>query len=163
MYTYFYNLDQEPFNPKLTLPFLYLGEPHKEVLATLTYAVQERKGFILLTGEQGTGKTAMIQALAKNLDPTYLYVYLSNPANLSPKELLVRVSGRLGFKSEFRSKGTYLAHFQSFLEKLFQHQQTVLLLVDDAHELSFDLMEEIRLLSNIETADHKLITVVLVG
>ncbi|HUT69476.1 MAG TPA: AAA family ATPase [Desulfatiglandales bacterium] len=163
MYTHFYNLNQEPFNPKLTARFLYLGEPHKEALATLTYAVQERKGFILLTGEQGTGKTAMVQALVKNLDSSYQYIYLPNPANLSPKELLLRISTRLGFRSEFRSKGTFLAHFQSFLEKLFQHQQTVLLLVDDAHELSFDLMEEIRLLSNIETADHKLITVVLVG
>ena len=163
MYTHFYNLDQEPFNSKLTARFLYLGEPHREALATLTYAVQERKAFILLTGEQGTGKTAMVQALVKNRDSSYQYIYLSNPANLSPKELLLRISTRLGFRSEFRSKGTFLAHFQSFLEKLFQHQQTVLLLVDDAHQLSFDLMEEIRLLSNIETADHKLITVVLVG
>jgi type II secretory pathway predicted ATPase ExeA/phage tail protein X len=163
MYTHFYNLTQEPFNPKLTVPFLYLGEPHKEALATLAYGVQERKGFILLIGEKGTGKTAMIQALVKNLDSPYQYIYIPNPGSLSPKELLMRISRRLGFKSEFSSKGTFLAHFQSLLEKLFQYQQTVLLIIDDAHELSFDLMEEIRLLSNIETVDHKLITVVLVG
>jgi type II secretory pathway predicted ATPase ExeA len=163
MYTHFYNLTREPFNPKLTVPFLYLGEPHKEALAALIYAVQERKGFILLTGEKGTGKTAMLQALARNLDSSYQYIYLSNPGGLSPQELLLRISMRLGFRSDFRSKGTFLAHFQSILEKLFQHQQNVLLLIDDAHELSFDLMEEIRLLSNIETAEHKLITIVLVG
>jgi general secretion pathway protein A len=163
MYTHFYNLTREPFNPKLTVPFLYLGEPHKEALAALTYTVRERKGFILLTGEKGTGKTAMIQALVRNLDSSYHYIYLPSPGSMSPKQLLLRISMRLGFRSEFRSKGTFLAHFQSLLEKLFQYQQTVLLLVDDAHELSFDLMEEIRLLSNIETTDHKLITVALVG
>jgi len=163
MYTHFYNLTREPFSPKLTVPFLYLGEPHKEALATLAYGVQENKGFILLIGEKGTGKTAMIQALVKNLDPSYQYIYIPNPGSLSPKELLMRISRRLGFRSEFSSKGTFLAHFQSLLEKLFQYQQTVLLIIDDAHELSFDLMEEIRLLSNIETTDHKLITVVLVG
>ena len=163
MYTHFYNLTREPFSPKLTAPFLYLGEPHKEALATLTYAVQERKGFILLIGDEGTGKTAMLQAMVKNLDSLHQYIYFSNPSRLTPKEFLFRVGIGLGFKSEFRSKGTFLAHFQSVLEKLFRYQQSVLLLVDNAHELSFDLMEEIRLLSNMETANQKLITVVLVG
>ena len=82
MYTQFYNLNRKPFSPKLTVPFLYLGEPHKEALAALTYAVRERKGFTLLTGEKGTGKTAMIQALVKNLDSSYHYIYLPSPGSI---------------------------------------------------------------------------------
>jgi len=163
MYTNFYNLTRQPFSPKLTMPFLYLREPHKEALATLAYAVQERKGFILVTGDEGTGKTAMLQAMVKNLDSLHQYIYFSNPSRLTPEQFLFRVGIGLGFRSEFKSKGTFLAHFQSLLEKLFRYQQSVLLLVDDAHELSFDLMEEIRLLSNMETANQNLITVVLVG
>ena len=79
MYTEFYKLKEKPFNLSPSSRFLYLGEIHKEALAFLTYGVVERKGFTLLTGEVGTGKTTMIQALLANIDDDVEYVYLSNP------------------------------------------------------------------------------------
>ena len=79
MYTDFYNFKEKPFNLTPSSRFLYLGDVHKEALALLTYGVVERKGFILLTGEVGAGKTTMIHALLEGLDTNIQYVYLSNP------------------------------------------------------------------------------------
>ena len=162
MYTEFYNLKEKPFNLTPSPRFLYLGETHKEALSLLTYGVMERKGFVLLTGEVGTGKTTIVQALLKNLDSSIKCVYLSNPT-LSAKDFLFYVASGLGLKTQFSSKGPLLVQFEDFLRRLFQHQKNVLLIVDEAQRLSFRLLEEIRLLSNIQTADRKLINIFLVG
>jgi general secretion pathway protein A len=87
MYTDFYNFKEKPFNLTPSSRFLYLGDVHKEALALLTYSVMERKGFVLLTGEVGAGKTTMIHALLKGLDKNTQYVYLSNPL-FSVKEFI---------------------------------------------------------------------------
>ncbi len=162
MYTDFYNLKEKPFNLTPSPRFLYLGETHKEALSLLSYGVVERKGFVLLTGEVGTGKTTIVQALLKNLESSVKYVYLSNPT-LSAKDFLFYVASGLGIRTPFNSKGPFLVQFEDFLKKFFQHQRNVLLIVDEAQKLSFELLEEIRLLSNMETADEKLINIFLVG
>ncbi|TET58655.1 DUF2075 domain-containing protein [Candidatus Aerophobetes bacterium] len=162
MYTDFYNLKEKPFNLTPSPRFLYLGETHKEALALVTYGVMERKGFILLTGEVGTGKTTIVQTLLKNLDSSVKSVYLSNPT-LSPEDFLSYVASGLGLKTQFNSKGSFLVQFEDFLQKFLQHQQNVLLIVDEAQKLSLELLEEVRLLSNMETADEKLINIFLVG
>jgi len=162
MYTSFYNLKEKPFNLTPSPRFLYLGETHKEALSLLTYGVMERKGFVLLTGEVGTGKTTIVQTLLENLDSSIKYVSLSNPT-LSAKEFLFYVASGLGLKTQFESKGSFLIHFENFLQTLLQQQQNVLLIVDEAQKLSLTLLEEIRLLSNMETADDKLINIFLVG
>jgi general secretion pathway protein A len=162
MYTDFYNLKEKPFNLTPSPRFLYLGETHKEALSLLTYGVMERKGFVLLTGEVGTGKTTILQTLLKNLDSSVKYVYLSNPT-LSAKDFLFYVASGLGLRTQFSSKGTFLIQVEDFLRKSFQHRQNALLFVDEAQKLSFELLEEIRLLSNIETTDKKLINIFLVG
>ena len=162
MYTDFYNLKEKPFNLTPSPRFLYLGETHKEALALVTYGVMERKGFILLTGEVGTGKTTIVQTLLKNLDSSVKSVYLSNPT-LSPEDFLSYVASGLGLKTQFNSKGSFLVQFEDFLQKSLQHQQNVLLIVDEAQKLSLELLEEVRLLSNMETADEKLINIFLVG
>ena len=87
MYTEFYGLKEKPFNLTPSPRFLYLGETHKEALALLTYGVVERKGFILLTGEVGTGKTTMVRALLANLDKSVQYVHISNPL-LNPQDFM---------------------------------------------------------------------------
>ncbi|RLB14326.1 MAG: type II secretory pathway protein, partial [Deltaproteobacteria bacterium] len=156
MYTSFYNLKEKPFNLTPSPRFLYLGETHKEALALLTYGVMERKGFILLTGEVGTGKTTVVQTLLGDLDSSVKYVSLSNPT-LSAKDFLFYVASGLGLKTKFESKGSFLIHFENFLQTLLHQQQNVLLIVDEAQKLSLTLLEEIRLLSNMETADEKLI------
>ncbi len=162
MYTSFYNIKEKPFNLTPSPRFLYLGETHKEALSLLTYGIMERKGFVLLTGEVGTGKTTIVQTLLENLDSSVKYVSISNPT-LPPKDFLFYVASGLGLKTQFESKGTFLVHFEDFLQTLLHQQQNVLLIVDEAQRLSLTLLEEIRLLSNMETADDKLINIFLVG
>lgn len=163
MYTEFYGLKEKPFNLTPSPRFVYMSEGHKEAMALLTYGVTERKGFILLTGEVGTGKTTMIHNLIDNLDTGVEYVYLVNPL-LSPQEFI----DYLAFSSfkkrvHFRSKADFLLEFEDFLQTCFHHQKIFILIIDEAHKLSYDLLEEIRLLSNMEYAEEKLINIFLVG
>jgi type II secretory pathway predicted ATPase ExeA/phage tail protein X len=163
MYEQFYNLREKPFNLTPSTRFLYLGEKHKEALAMLKYGVMERKGFILLTGEVGTGKTTMVRALLDGLDNSVRYVHLSNPL-LSQKDFMSYIAFS-AFKKwvHFKSKAQFLATFESFLEMCLERELNFNLIIDEAHKLSFDLLEEIRLLSNMETGDEKLINIFLVG
>jgi type II secretory pathway predicted ATPase ExeA len=162
VYTSFYNLKEKPFNLTPSPRFLYLGETHKEALSLLTYGIMERKGFVLLTGEVGTGKTTIVQTLLSNLDSSVKYVSLTNPT-LSAKDFLFYVASGFGLKTQFESKGSFLLDFEGFLQTLLHQQQNVLLIVDEAQKLSLSVLEEIRLLSNMETADDKLINIFLVG
>jgi len=163
MYTEFYGLKEKPFNLTPSPRFVYMSEGHKEAMALLTYGVTERKGFILLTGEVGTGKTTMIHSLINNLDNGVEYVYLVNPI-LTPQEFI----DYLAFSSfkkriHFKSKADFLLEFEDFLKICFQQQKIFILIIDEAHKLSFELLEEIRLLSNMEFAEEKLINIFLVG
>jgi type II secretory pathway predicted ATPase ExeA/phage tail protein X len=129
----------------------------------LTYGVLERKGFILLTGEVGSGKTTIVQALLKSLDKNITTVYLSNPA-LSPIDF-INYLGRVALKRDehFKSKADFLLEFEEFLRHSLQHQKSFVLIIDEAQKLSYSLLEEIRLLSNMESAEEKLINIFLVG
>ena len=163
MYRNFYNLHEKPFDLTPSPRFLYLGESHKEALALLTYGVVERKGFILLTGEVGTGKTTMVQALMSNLDDSVQYISISNPL-LSPEDFIDYLSfSAFKNRAHFKSKTAFLFEFEEFLRKCLNQQKNVILIIDEAHRLSFDLLEEIRLLSNMELADEKLINIFLIG
>jgi general secretion pathway protein A len=163
MYESFYNLAEKPFDLTHSSRYLYLGEGHKEALAMLTYGVIERKGFVLLTGEVGTGKTTILHALLSELDKSVQCVHMANPL-LSPKEFMNYLTLSV-FKNRiaFKSKAEFLLAFEAFLTRCSQQQRSFLLLVDEAHKLSYDLLEEIRLLSNMETAEEKLINIFLVG
>jgi len=163
VYTDFYNLQEKPFNLTPSPRFLYLGEAHKEALNLLIYGVMERKGFILLTGEIGTGKTTMVQALLSRLDGSVHCIHISNPL-LTSQDFM----DYLGFsafkrKVQFTSKADFLVEFEQFLRECLLHQRNVILIIDEAHKLSFELLEEIRLLSNLETSDEKLINIFLIG
>ncbi|MBW2302655.1 MAG: AAA family ATPase, partial [Deltaproteobacteria bacterium] len=146
MYTEYYGLKEKPFNLNPSARYLYLGESHREALALLSYGVHERKGFILLTGEVGTGKTTMVQTLLSELDEDIEYVYLSNPV-LTPHDFLkYLVSSALKKKLQFKSKADFLFEFEDFLKKNYQQQKNFVLIIDEAQKLSFELLEEIRLL-----------------
>jgi len=163
VYRNFYNLNEKPFDLTPSPRFLYLGESHKEALALLTYGVVERKGFILLTGEVGTGKTTMVHALLSNLDDSVQYISISNPL-LSPEDFIDYLSfSAFKNRAHFKSKTAFLFEFEEFLKKCLNQQKNVILIIDEAHRLSFDLLEEIRLLSNMELADQKLINIFLIG
>jgi type II secretory pathway predicted ATPase ExeA/phage tail protein X len=163
VYRNFYNLHEKPFDLTPSPRFLYLGESHKEALALLTYGVVERKGFILLTGEVGTGKTTMVHALLSNLDDSVQYISISNPL-LSPEDFIDYLSfSAFKNRAHFKSKTAFLFEFEKFLRNCLNQQKNVILIIDEAHRLSFDLLEEIRLLSNMELADEKLINIFLIG
>jgi type II secretory pathway predicted ATPase ExeA/phage tail protein X len=163
MYTEFFELSEKPFSLSTSPRFLYLGEKHKEALAVLRYGVMERQGFVLLTGEVGTGKTTMLRALLPSLDKRVKYVHMANPL-LSPREFIsYLILSAFENKIHFRTKSEFLIAFEAFLSKVQQRSMHFLLVIDEAHKLSFDLLEEIRLLSNMETAEEKLISIFLVG
>ena len=163
MYADFYNLKEQPFNLTPSPRFLYLGEVHKEALAVLTYGVVERKGFVLLTGETGTGKSTMVHALLANLDRDVKYVYLPNPL-LSAKDFM-RYLALTAFDKTFKveSKAEFLVAFEHFLRETLQHQKNFVLIIDETQEVSLELLEEVRLLSNMGTPEEKLVNIFLVG
>jgi type II secretory pathway predicted ATPase ExeA/phage tail protein X len=163
VYTEFYNLKEKPFNLNPSPRFLYLGESHREALNLLNYGVMERKGFILLTGEIGTGKTTMVHALLNTIDESVHYIHLSNPL-LSPQEFMDYLAFSVfGKKLHFKSKTDFLLEFEEFLRQCLRDQRNAILIIDEAQKLSFELLEEIRLLSNMETGDEKLLNIFLVG
>ncbi|MDY6838697.1 MAG: AAA family ATPase [Thermodesulfobacteriota bacterium] len=163
MYADFFNLKEQPFHLTPSPRFLYLGEVHKEALAVLTYGVVERKGFVLLTGETGTGKSTMVHALLANLEKGVKYVYLPNPL-LSAEEFM-RYLALTAFDKTFnvKSKAEFLIAFEHFLKETLQHQESFVLIIDEAQEVSLELLEEVRLLSNMGTAEKKLVNIFLVG
>jgi general secretion pathway protein A len=163
MYTEFFELNEKPFELTPSSKFLYLGDIHKEALALLTYGVTEKKGFILLTGEVGTGKTTMVHALLNNLDDTVQYVHLSNPM-VSPKDFLKYLAySVLKRRFQFKTKGDLLIWFENYLKECQQKRVNFVLIIDEAQNLSYELLEEIRLLSNMENGDEKLLNIFLVG
>jgi len=163
LYADFYNLKEQPFNLTLTPRFLYLGEVHKEALAVLTYGVVQRKGFVLLTGETGTGKSTMIHALLANLNHDTRCVYLPNPL-LSAEDFMGYLA-RTAFGETLAvpSKSEFLFAFEHFLKETLEHQKNFVLIIDEAQDASLELLEEIRLLSNMGTAENKQINILLVG
>jgi len=117
VYTEFFNLKEKPFNLNPSPRFLYLGESHREALNLLNYGVMERKGFILLTGEIGTGKTTMVHALLNTIDESVHYIHLSNPL-LSPQEFMDYLAFSVFRKKlHFKSKTDFLLEFEEFLRQ----------------------------------------------
>jgi len=162
MYTKFYNLKERPFNLTPDPRFLYLGETHREALAHLVYAVRERKGFMVMTGEVGTGKTTLLHALLEKLDADTKTVFIFNPM-LEAKDFFKFACFDLGIQVKHRTKGDYLLEIYRFLVETYRKNRTVVMIIDEAHNLNPSLLEEIRLLSNFETAKDKLIQIILVG
>jgi len=162
MYCEYYGFLRRPFEMTPDPSFLYLGEAHREGLATLVYGVQSGKGFVLLTGEVGTGKTTLLHALLNQLDPSTSCAFLFNP-RLTPLDFFQILFEELGIEKKCANKAEYLLALNAFLiERLGRNEQT-LLIIDEAQNLSAEMLEEIRLLSNLETPRSKLIQIMLVG
>jgi len=162
MYEKFYGFRERPFEITPDPKFLYLSESHKEALAHLTYAVRERKGFTVVTGEVGTGKTILVQTLLSKLDGNTKTAYLFNPM-MGSTDFLHYICQDLGLKSQKKSKGQYLFQLHKFLMSCYSKNETVVLIVDEAHKLDPKLLEEVRLLTNLETSKNKLLQVILIG
>ena len=163
MYEQFYSLRERPFNLTPDPRFIYFTEKHCEALANLVYGIRERKGFIVLSGEVGTGKTTLISALLDTLERTgILSAFIFNPV-LSTPEFFEYLLADLNLKCDTRSKSQVLIKLNSLLLERYRTGQATVLIVDEAQNLSTELLEEIRLLTNLETASEKLLQIVLVG
>lgn len=161
MYLTFYNLKREPFSLSPDHNFLYLSEVHKEGLAHLRYCLIRQRGFVLITGEVGTGKTTLIHALLAQVPQKVKTVFISNPS-LKRDEFFELLAHGFGL-GVVGNKGQFIIKFTQFLEEAQKRGEHVLLIIDEAHCLSPDILEEIRLLSNLETPNVKLISIILVG
>ena len=164
MYENFYGLKENPFNVTPNPEYIYLGENHKEALAQLLYGVREKKGFIVITGEVGTGKTTLIHYLLDKLNGNShtKTAFLFNP-KLTVNDFIQYILKDLGVRVQGETKGEYLHNLHRYLLNAYHKDERVVLIVDEAHGLNPELLEEIRLLSNLETARSKLLQIVLVG
>jgi len=162
MYRSHFNLAEKPFKLTADPRFLWLGEKHKEALATLKYGVIDQKGFILVSGDVGTGKTTLINALLADIDENVLVANIKDPAlNLIDFFNFIAIS--FNIPKKFTSKVDFIVYFSQFLKKVYSKNKSVLLIIDEVHSLSKELLEHIRLLSNIELPDEKLINIFFVG
>jgi general secretion pathway protein A len=163
MYLNYYDLEAEPFNVTPDPDFLYLSPSHREAFASLVYAVENRKGFVALTGEVGTGKTTVLRAYMRHIkNKPIRSVYLFN-SNVSFDDLLETLLHELGVKVKNKTGAWMLPWLQWFLVQLFQKGFNVVLVVDEAQNMPVDTLEKLRVLSNLETTKDKLLQIILAG
>jgi type II secretory pathway predicted ATPase ExeA len=162
MYLSYYNLKEKPFQMSTDPAFLWLGEKHREALAILKYAVLENKGVLALTGDVGTGKTTLINALLKSLgeDTVTATIY---DARLEVLDFFNTVAAAFQIEGTFDGKGKFILQFMDFLIKTHERNQKILLIIDEAQGINEDLLEEIRLLSNLEAEYTRLLNIFFVG
>jgi len=163
MYKQFFGLTRNPFEITPDPSFLFPTNKHNEALAALYYGVRMHKGFVVLTGEVGTGKTLLVRCLLHLLKNTAInYAYIFNSI-LSPLEFLQHISGDFGLPASGKNKSEVLLQLGKYLVERYQKGLTTLLVVDEAHHLSAEVLEEVRLLTNLETTTRKLLQILLVG
>ena len=163
MYNAFFGLTENPFNLSPDPAFLYLSPQHEEALANLTYGVQSRKGFIVLTGEVGTGKTTLLECLRDYMEEEgILFGFVFNP-RLTVDQFFEMIAYDFDLQCPRDSKSRVLLSLQQMLLQRAVKNGTAALVVDEAHDLSWDLLEEIRMLGNLENRAGKLLQVVLAG
>ncbi|HDZ89503.1 MAG TPA: AAA family ATPase [Deltaproteobacteria bacterium] len=167
MYTRFYGLTKKPFENTPDPEFLYLSENHREVLASLAYGVNSAKGLILAMGDVGTGKTTLINALKKQLDPSFVVVRITNPRLVFGQSTFTNIleyfASELGLDSDRTNNRDLLEAVTDELERLDRSGKKAILIIDEAHLLSEESLHDIRLLSNIENEKTKLIQILLIG
>jgi len=163
MYTEFFGLQKLPFNLTPDPEFLFLSPKHREALAGLRYAVLARKGFVVLTGDAGTGKTTLLSAVVSQLPgDKVLSSILLNPT-LTPSEFIELLLLDFGITDIPASKAQRLWALQGFLLQAYRNGRTAILVIDEAHKLSAEVLEEIRLLGNYEYGPDKFLQIVLLG
>ena len=162
MYLDHYGLVRLPFEMTPDPSMLYLGEAHREGLATLVYAVQAGKGFCVLTGEVGTGKTTLLHALLSQLEGNTASAFIFNP-QLEALDFFRLVFDEYGIDARCESKSDFLLALNHFLIERLSRGDKTLLIIDEAQVLPPEMLEEVRLLSNLETPTAKLLQIILVG
>jgi general secretion pathway protein A len=161
MYNEFYGLRENPFNITPDPRFLFFSDRHREVYNHILFGLRERKGFIQITGEVGAGKTTVCRALLEDLGEGYRTALILNPF-LTGDQLLRSILIELGLEPH-EDRVECLQRLNRFLLDQLAEEKDVVLILDEAQDLDFDLLEQIRLLSNLETDQRKLLQIVLLG
>ena len=163
MYNAFFGFDESPFSLSPDPAFLYKSPQHEEALANLIYGVQSRKGFIVLTGEVGTGKTTMLECLRDYLEAQRVeFAFIFN-SKITPDQFFEMLAYDLDLRCSRVSKTEVLIALNDVLLQQAQQGRTTVLIIDEAHNLDGDVLEEIRMLGNLENRRGKLIQIVLAG
>lgn len=162
MYLNFYGFTEPPFNLTPNPKYFFESSGHVEALSTLLYAINQRKGFVVLTGEVGAGKTTVCRALLSRLDVHTKTAVITN-SYLSAKDLLMAVLDDLEVEYTPGSKSKLHHQLNAYLIEQLRLDNNVVLIIDEAQNLKFQLLEEIRMLSNLETEFEKLIQIVFLG
>jgi general secretion pathway protein A len=163
MYKEFYGLRANPFNVNPDPRYLFLTRHTEEALACLTYGIQSRKGFVLLTGEVGTGKTTLINKLLEWLRLQQVSTAFIFNSRMNVPQFLDYMMADFGIPCESRAKSQVLLRLYNWLLDRYRAGETAVLIVDEAQNLSDEVLEEIRMLTNLETFTEKLLQIVLVG
>jgi general secretion pathway protein A len=162
MYLEFYSLTEKPFSVTSDPNFLYLSRKHQEAISNMQYGIEERMGFLEITGEIGTGKTTICKALLNTLDEHTKTAFILN-SNLSEIQLLQAIVEDFGIQLKNKNKITILNELNRFLLEQLRRNNNSVLIIDEAQNLKPSLLEQIRLLSNLETEKEKLMQIILVG
>jgi len=164
MYASYFGLKENPFKLSPEPAYLFLSEQHRDALNYLLYGIQHKKGFIMISGGIGTGKTTICRTLLNLLDKTVETALIFNTA-ISDKELLETVVREFGIKvsGADSSKKVYIDALNEFLLKNYSAGKNAILLIDEAQNLTHGVLEQIRMLSNLETEKEKLLQIILVG
>ena len=162
MYLDYYGLKEPPFDITPNPRFLFYSAKHREAFNHLLYGIRERKGFVQLTGEVGAGKTTLCRALLEHLDSRFATALILNPV-LSPDELMKAIAVEFGLPVNGLDRLDTLAVINQFLLRQFEQGKDAVLIIDEAQDLTDELLEEVRLLSNLETDNRKLLQIVLMG
>jgi type II secretory pathway predicted ATPase ExeA/TolA-binding protein len=162
MYRSFYNLSKKPFKISSDPRFLWNGEKHQEALANLRYGLLEPNGYVVLTGDVGTGKTTLVNALIESLSDNVLLANINHPT-LNTLDFFNLVAKAYDPSTGISTKAEFLLFLKKFLQKSHAQGKVVLLIIDEAHRLSMELLEEIRLLSNMEQVGMHPVNIFFVG
>jgi general secretion pathway protein A len=162
VYLEYYGLKQAPFDITPNPRFLFHSTKHREAFNHLLYGVRERKGFIQLTGEVGAGKTTLCRALLEQLDSHFSTALILNPV-LSPDDLMKAIATEFGLNVKGKDRLETISAISEFLLKQIELGKESVLIIDEAQNLTEELLEQVRLLSNIETDDRKLLQIILMG
>jgi general secretion pathway protein A len=163
IYNAYFGFAENPFNISPDPEFLYRSPQHEEALANLIYGVRSRKGFIVLTGEVGTGKTTMLECLRDYLDSQRVeFAFIFN-SRLTPDQFFEMMAFDFDLQCNRKSKTDVLFALNALLLQQVDRGRTCVLIVDEAHNLEWDVLEEIRLLGNLENRQGKLLQIILAG
>lgn len=162
MYNKFYGLQESPFNLTPNSRFFFASHKHTEALDSLIYAIDQRKGFVVITGEIGSGKTTVCRTLLSKLD-RHTQIALITNTHLSGKDLLMTILEEFEIDFVPGSKSKLLSQLNAYLIDQMQKNNNVVLIIDEAQNLKPSVLEEIRMLSNLETETEKLIQIILMG